>query len=172
MFWLKYVQNLINILNQDASPAQIAAGFALGAMAGLIPKFTLLSLALWALIFLVRVNISMAALGAGVFAILGAFTDSLAERLGYWLLTGIPAFRGIWTSLYNTPVVPWTAFNNTLVLGNLTAGLLIAVPLYFAAHAFVLTYRARLRDKVAQWKVMQAFKASKLYELYERFRGE
>lgn len=169
MFWFHYIAKLIKILNKDATPAQIAGGFAFGAMVGLIPKFNLLALLICIAILLIRVNIAIAVLATGLFAIVGAITDPFVEQLGYLLLTDLSALRGVWTFLYNLPVVPWTGFNNSLVLGNFVLGLALFVPLFVGMKAFVGVYRSRLRDRLAQWKVFQLLKASKLYQLYQRF---
>lgn len=172
MFWITYIRKLIKALGEDATPSQLASGFVLGAMVGLVPKFNLLVLGLCAVILFIRVNISMAILGCGVFAIIGAMTDPFIEPLGYWLLTGIPALRSIWTSLYNVPIFPWTSFNNTLVMGNLVFGLVLAGPLFVGTRLFVFFYRNYLRAKVDQWKIVKFFKATKVFQFFQRIRGD
>ncbi len=39
----------------------------------------------------------------------------------------------MWTAWYNTPLLPYTNFNNTIVLGSVVAWVVLAVPIYFAA---------------------------------------
>ncbi|MFH0991984.1 MAG: hypothetical protein V1799_18415 [bacterium] len=46
MFWLKIIKDFIKILRAGQTPAQIAGGFALGAIVGLSPMFTLQGLVL------------------------------------------------------------------------------------------------------------------------------
>src|ERR1051326_2904511 len=99
LFWLKYLKGLLQTLNEDVSPNEIAAGVVLGAMIGLIPKANLLALALWIIIWIFRVNVGMAGAAIVIFAILGHFVDPLAEKLGFWLLTDIPSLKGLWTAL-------------------------------------------------------------------------
>jgi uncharacterized protein (TIGR03546 family) len=169
MFWLKYVQGLFKTLNENTSPNEIAAGVAIGAIIGLIPKGNLLALALWIVVLLFQVNISMATASIVIFAILGHLTDGLTERLGFLLLTGVPFLKGLWTALYNLPVVPFSSFNNTLVMGNFVFGLLLVTPVFFGMRRFVVTYRTRYRERVMRWKVMQAFQASGVYDFYQRW---
>jgi len=169
MFWLKYIQSLFKTLNQDVSPNEIAAGVMLGAMMGLLPKFNLLSLFIWVCILMFRVNFGMATASIVIFAIVGSITDPLAERMGFYLLTGVPALQGLWVTLYNTPIIPFSSFNNTLVMGNLALGLIIAIPVFFGARRFVVDYRTHLKAKIMQWRVMQALQASKIYDLYNRW---
>jgi uncharacterized protein (TIGR03546 family) len=169
--WFNYIFKLIKVLNQDATPAQIAGGVALGAIVGLIPKLNLLALAICVIILLVRVNISMAMLATVLFAIVGALTDPVVEKLGYYLLTDIPSLTGFYTSLYNISIIPWTNFNNSLVLGNFVVGVLAFVPIFIVTRVGVIQYRKHLLEKIRKWKVMQIIKASKIYQLYDQFRG-
>src|SRR4051812_45201107 len=97
-FWLKFVQSLLQTLNEDTSPNDVAAGFVLGAIFGLVPKTNLIGLLLWLIFWTFRINKGMAGVALLVFAILGHLTDPLAEKLGYWVLTGIPALKGLWTA--------------------------------------------------------------------------
>src|SRR5438105_3408558 len=119
MFWIKYVRSLLQALNENTSPDEIAAGFVLGSLIGLIPKTNLIALALWCLVLLLQVNISMAMAAIVIFAIGGHFIDPVSEKIGFNLLARAYALKGLWTALYNMPIVPFTNFNNTLVLGNL-----------------------------------------------------
>jgi uncharacterized protein (TIGR03546 family) len=169
MFWLKYIQGLFKALNENRSPNEVAAGVALGMIIGLIPKGNLLALLIWVIIMIFQVNISMATAAIVLFAIFGHITDPVAEKLGFFLLSGVPALKGLWTALYNTPIIPFTNFNNTLVMGNFALGLLLFVPVFFAMRRFVVVYRLRYRERVMQWKLMKAFQASAAFDLYQRW---
>jgi uncharacterized protein (TIGR03546 family) len=169
MFWLKYIQSLFKTLNADTSPNEIASGVMLGSIIGLMPKFNLLALALWVVVLMFRTNFGMATASVVIFAIVGSITDPWAEHLGFYLLTGVPALKSFWTALYNMPIVPFTAFNNTLVLGNFVLGLILAVPVFFSAKKLVVAYRSYLRDRIMKWRIMQAFKASAVFDLYQRW---
>jgi len=147
VFWLNQLRKLLKALNDNTSPNQLAAGFAMGAALGLIPEFNLLELMLWLLIIFLQVNIAMALLGALLFAIVGSLFDPLVERLGFGVLSGIPFLQGLWGRLYNVPLVPFTDFNNTLVMGNLLLGLVLGLPVYYGSRAAIITYRARWRDR-------------------------
>ena len=142
MFWIKYLQGLLKALNDNTSPSELAAGFALGAMLGLIPKFNLLALLIWLVLLLLQVNISMSVAATVIFSILGSLTDPLAERLGFFLLSGVPFLRPLWIGLYNTPIIPFSNFNNTLVMGNFVLGLLLWLPIFFAFRRGVRAHRS------------------------------
>lgn len=169
LFWLKYLKSLLQALNADISPNEIAAGVVLGAVIGLIPKANLLALGLWIIILLFRVHIGMAGASLLIFSLIGFLFDPVAEKLGFWLLAGVPSLASVWTALYNVPIVPFTSFNNTMVMGNFALGGLLALPLFFGMRAFVIAYRARYRDRVMRWKIMKLLKASQFYGAYGRW---
>ena len=161
MILLKFLMNFIKVLNEEAGPRAIAAGAALGAVIGLTPKGSPHNLVILALFFFLNVNGSAGAFAAAVFTLFAYLGDPLFNKIGYDLLTAGP-LRGFWTALYNTPAVPWTRFNNTLVLGSLVSSLILFWPLYFGGTWAVLKYRERVLSAVQKWKIMQAIKASKL----------
>ncbi|HEV8382508.1 MAG TPA: hypothetical protein VGQ29_13035, partial [Gemmatimonadales bacterium] len=75
-----------------------------------------------------------------------------------------------WTSFYNTPVIPLTNFNNTIVLGSLVFALLFALPLFFATRWAVARYRVTVGERVRQSRFYRAVTASKVYNVYKMFR--
>lgn len=166
----KFLAKILTILNSEISPRQIAAGFAWGVLIGLLPVNGLLPYCLLILALIVNVNLASLFLAAAVFKIFSYAIDPVANFLGYGLLT-ISSLRGFWTALINTPVLPYTRFNNTLVMGSFLVGLILLVPVYFIIKSFVLNYRSRYREKILKWKVVQAFKASTFYRFYEMYQG-
>ena len=55
--WLRPVRALLTLLSSADSPRQIALGFALGMLVGLVPKGNLIAVALVTLLFAARVNL-------------------------------------------------------------------------------------------------------------------
>lgn len=169
MLVLKFVLKFMKILNRDASPEQIAGGIALGAIAGITPFASLHNLLVLFLVIVIRVNISSAFLGLALFSAIGYLLDPLSNAIGYALLVRADFLRPFWTLLYNTPVVPWTSFNNTLTLGSLVLATALFAPLYFALVWAVVKYREKLMASVAKWRIVTILKGSKLYGLYRTF---
>ena len=171
MFWLQIVKNFLQILRSGQTPRQIAAGFALGSMVGLMPFLTLQGMFLWLVILIFYVNLSAALLAVTLFALIAYVFDPVFHALGYYFLTGIPSLQGLWTSLYNAPIAPLTRFNNTVVLGSLLASLILYLPVYFGMKKFVLAYRAHLHTKIEKWKVYQVISKSSLVRWYDRIKN-
>jgi len=171
MFWLQIVKNFIQILRSGQTPRQIAAGFALGSMVGLMPFLTLQGLFLWLLILIFDVNLSAAILSATLFTLVAYLLDPLFHALGFFFLTDISGLHGLWTSLYNAPIAPLTRFNNTVVLGSLLCSILLFFPVYLGMKRFVLAYRAHLHTKIEKWKVYQVISKSTLVRWYDRVKN-
>ena len=156
---IKFIRNILVALTGQTAPSQLAGAVAVGMMIALLPKGNLLAQLLVVSLFLLKVNLPLAAVGIAVFSLLTPLTDRLADPLGYALLTA-GGLRPFWTWLYNRPLLPWTSFNNTLVLGNLVLGIILYLPVYLGAKQAVAWYQARLRATVMKWKVVRAFRAS------------
>jgi uncharacterized protein (TIGR03546 family) len=170
MFWLQIIKGFIQVLRSGQTPRQIAGGFALGAIVGLMPFFTLQGLFLWLIILVLDVNLSATLLAVTLFALLAYIIDPLLHAVGYFLLADTSALHAFWTSLYNAPIAPLTRFNNTVVLGSFVAGVLLFLPVYFGMHRFVLAYRTHLHTRVEKLKIYQIISKSTLVKWYDRVK--
>ncbi len=169
MIIVKLILKFIKILNKDASPQQIAGGMALGAIAGITPIASLHNLAVLILVLMLRVNISAAILSVGLFKAFSYILDPLFNKIGYSLLVNAGPLQSLWTTLYNTPIVPWTQFNNTLTMGSLAFSLIVFWPVYFVIVWAVKKYRERVLAMFQKWKITHILKGSKIYHLYKTY---
>ena len=167
----KFLAKIISVLNSEISPKQIAAGFAFGAIVGLIPVKGLLFLVLTLVSLILNINLVSMAFAAVLFKIISFALDPLANALGFKVLTGFPGLKSFWTELYNMPVIPYTRFNNTIVMGSLLIGILLFIPLYGLAKVGVVRYRTSVRDKFMKLKIVQILKTSALWRYYESFQN-
>ena len=168
---LKLIQSLIKTLHSEGTPGQVAAGMALGAALGLTPLLNVHNLLVFSLIVMLNVSFGGGMLGWALFVPLGFMLDPVFHAIGLGLLQA-PSLRDLWTSMYNTPLVPYTNFNNTIVLGGVVGWLALAVPIFFASRWAVARYRATIGARVQQSKFYQAITASKAYNIYRLFRPE
>jgi uncharacterized protein (TIGR03546 family) len=166
---LKLIQSIIKTLHSEGTPGQVALGIALGSVLGLTPLMNVHNLLIFSLIVLLNVSFGGAMLGWALFVPLGFLLDPVFHRIGESLLTA-PSLRPLWTSWYNTPLIPYTNFNNTVVLGSVVAWLVLAVPIFFAARWGVARYRATIGERVQQSRFYKAVTASKAYNIYRLFR--
>ena len=164
MLGIKLVNRIIKAIRSQASPSQIASGFILGMLLGLLSFKSLFSAVIIILIIILNVNIAMAIAGYGLFRLIAWGVDPWLHTLGYWLLVDIKALQGMWTSLYNIPIFPLTRFNNTILLGSLVTSIVLIVPVYILVKRFVVLYRERWAEKLKRWKIVQVIKGSKFFE--------
>jgi uncharacterized protein (TIGR03546 family) len=167
---LKFIFKFLGILNKDATPRAIAGGMALGFIMGMTPLPSLHNLVVLGLLIVLRVNFTSGMLAWGVFSGVGYLLDPLSNRIGYWLLT-LPGLKAMWTAMYNTPIIPWTKFNNTLTLGSLVLSILLAGPLYFILKGAVVQYRVKVMTVIMKWKIVHVIMGSRLFLTYQRFAG-
>ncbi|MFA5140602.1 MAG: TIGR03546 family protein [Elusimicrobiota bacterium] len=162
---LSLLKSIVAALQGEDDPAYAAAGFALGAAWGLVPKDNLCSVLFVLAFFFLRIDKGMALASAALFTPLGFLLDGPAHSLGGALLS-CGALHPLWTWLYNLPVLPLTRFNNTVVLGNLAIGALLFVPLFVLSKRGILRYRAAWRARAAQWRVVKALSGLRIVSLY------
>ena len=89
----------------------------------------------------------------------------MTDKIGYFILT-LGSLKGFFTELYNMPIVPWTSFNNTVVMGGIILSIILFLPLYFLSLKIVSYYNIKLKDKILNLKIVKALKMSFLFEWY------
>ena len=88
------------------------------------------------------------------------------------MLLGLPWLQGVWTAVYNTPVLALSNFNNTIVLGSLVCWAILTRPIYLGGRAGVVHYRSTLGVKVRNSKYYKAMAASRVMTVYRLLRPE
>lgn len=146
----------IAALNANSRPGEIGAAFACGILLALIPFGNLLWLLLFIVFFFIKLHTGTLILTIVVFKLLIGVADPLTDAAGLWVLTQ-PALEPYFIQAVNTPVLPLTEFNNSLVTGGLVLGLLLWVPLFLLGKASVGFYRKGVRDKLASSKLVKSF---------------
>jgi uncharacterized protein (TIGR03546 family) len=124
------IRKTLHALLACDSPGQLAGGFALGMIIGLVPKGNLIALSLCVLIFSMRCNKGLAIVAAVIFSSVATWTDPFAHKLGQTVL-GLEPLQATYASLFELPLGPWLGFNNTVVAGSLLLGLYVAYPVYW-----------------------------------------
>ncbi len=168
--FLNILRSLITTLHSEGTPGQIGAGIALGAALGLTPLMNLHNLVILTLLIIFNVSFGAGLLAWTLFVPVGFLLDPVFDRIGHALLLETPALVPLWASLYNTPIVPYTNFQNTVVLGSVVGWMVLALPIFFLARAGVIRYRATLGKRVQHSKFYKALTASQAYNVYRWFR--
>jgi uncharacterized protein (TIGR03546 family) len=124
------LRKFCRVLLASKAPEQLALGFTIGMVIGLVPKGNLIALSLCVLLFSMRCNKGLGLAVAVVFSFVGAWTDPFAHRLGLAALSLEP-IQATYASIFQQPLGPWLGFNNTIVTGSLLIGLYVAYPVYW-----------------------------------------
>jgi len=145
---IKTIARLVVALNANTRPSEIAAGAALGFLLALVPGGNLLWIGLFIVTFFLKINPATQFFMMGLARLLVPLADPALDRLGWAVLTA-PVLQGPFTALARLPVVGWTRFSDTVVMGGLLAGLALWVPVFLLFLLLVRVYRRTLRERIA-----------------------
>jgi len=122
-------------IGKGDSARRMGLGVALGMMIGLIPKDSMFTYLIFLVLMISTGNLLCAFVSGFAFNWIGLTLDSFTHKLGGLILTN-PQLESAWTWLYGLPLMPWTRFNNTVVMGSLVVALALFVPTFVASHWF------------------------------------
>src|SRR2546422_11231565 len=100
---IRILRKTVRALLASNTPGQLAAGFTIGMMIGLVPKGNLIALSLCVLLFTTRCNKTLGLSAAIAFSFVGAWTDPFAHRLGLVVLDLKP-LQATYASIFNLPL--------------------------------------------------------------------
>ncbi len=125
---------------------------------------------LFALLFCFRVNIMCTAVSTFCFQMLSPLLDPMINNIGRCLLTETPSLRWLWSGLYHCPILPFTRFNNSLVMGGLAFCLFLALPVYALSHFMLRKYGERTAERLRDTNIWRTVSATKLIRLYVQYQ--
>lgn len=166
MFILIFIGRLINVLRASDSPRQIAAGFVIGMGIGLIPSFVI-GLLLYCILIIVNVNLAAAFLAIFLSLLLTFLFDPLFHSLGYFVLVQVTPLQSLWTSLYNMAFIPFTKYNNTVVMGSCITSMALAFPVYIGVRQAVIVYRKKYKEKIGNSRYVRFLRTTAFYQWFE-----
>ncbi|MFQ5603916.1 MAG: TIGR03546 family protein [bacterium] len=170
MFWLKFISKFIKVLRSGESPPLIASGFTLGFVVGLTPFWTLQNMLLLLIAIVTKVNLAAVFFSLFLFSFVAYLFDPVFHNLGFFMLAQVEAIKGLWTSFYNTPILPFTRFNNTVVMGSLITAIVLAFPVYLLSQKGIVAYRRSWAEKLENLKIVKAVKGSVVFKWYVKIR--
>ncbi|MGH7197850.1 MAG: TIGR03546 family protein [Candidatus Omnitrophota bacterium] len=145
---------LIRNLQSNASPAEVASGAVLSLYIGFTPWTGSHQLFLFLLFFFLKVNRAATLLLLPLMKLITLLgISALADTIGFYLLTEVPALAGFWAWVTRAPVLAYLNLNQTVVLGGFVIALALSAPVYFLMGWLIGLYRRSLGQKVARWQV-------------------
>lgn len=152
-YWLlQPLRHFVEALRESGTAHHLALGAALGMLVGLVPKDNLTAMLLAMLVLALRNNLAAAACSTLLFSLLSPLTDPIAHAVGETVLKFGP-LQPVFAFLYDLPIAPWTALNNTVVAGNLLLGLALFYPVYRVARYGVQQYGPPLLARIEKFRV-------------------
>jgi uncharacterized protein (TIGR03546 family) len=150
-----WIARIIASLNANQRPGEIAAGAAMGFLLAFMPAGNLLWIALFVLTVFLKLNLGIELLVLLLLRPLAPLADPLLHQVGEAILTSV-GLEALFTTLYNLPLLPFTRFNNTVVMGALAAGVALWVPVFLLARVLVRVYRKHIHPRLAESRIVKA----------------
>ena len=167
-FLLKQIFGFLKLLNSDTGTNQIASGIACGLILGFAPAFSLQTLLVIALLFLFRFQIGAATIFAFFFSFIAWILDPVSHEIGMAVLES-EALKGLFTEMYNMPLIPLTRFYNSIVMGSAIVSIVLAPFVFFLSSILIVKYRATIVARFKETKVWKAIQATGLYKFYAKY---
>ena len=165
---LKQLFQLVKLLNSETGTQQIAWGVALGFVLGMTPAFSLQTILVFLLLLLFRVQMGAAFIAAFFFKFMAYLLDPLFHKVGEMVLTR-ESLNPIFTQLYNMPIVPWSRFYNTIVMGSGVVSIILLPAVFFFSLMLINKYRKNVYEKFKDSKFFKAVKATSFYKWYAKY---
>jgi uncharacterized protein (TIGR03546 family) len=162
---LKQIFAFIKMLNSETGHNQIASGIAAGFVLGMSPMLSLQAFLILICIFFFRIQAGAAFLSAFFFAFIAYLLDPLFDAIGGRVLEAQTP-HGLFTTMYNMPLLPLTKFNNSVVMGAAIVTLIAFPFVFFISRALLLKYRSTVVARFRQTKIWKAVQATSLYKWY------
>lgn len=149
------VRQLFNALTANDSPRQMAWGFTIGMVLGMVPKGNLIALSLAVLLCAIRVNRPAGLLAVAIFSAMSPLCDGLTHKIGDKLLEQ-PSLQQFYAWLYDLPLGPFIGFHNTVTVGSLLLALYITYPVYYGSLQAFEKLGPPLRRWIARYRLGRA----------------
>ena len=165
---LKQIFGFLKLLNSDTGTNQLAAGVAAGFVLGMTPAFSLQTILIVFLILFFRIQLGAALVSAFFFAFPAYLLDPVFSSVGSVLLES-GSLEGLWTILYNMPIIPFTRFYNSLVMGSGVVAFALSPMIFFGSKVLIQKYRVTVVEKFKDTKFWKAVKATALFKWYAKY---
>lgn len=167
-FLLKQIFAFIKLLNSDTGTNQIAAGIACGLILGFSPVFSLQTVLVIFLLFFFRIQIGAATMSAVGFKLIAYIIDPAADIVGQKVLEK-ESLLPLFTTMYNMPIIPFTRFHNSIVMGSGIVAIILAPFVFFLSKMLVNKYREKVLAKFKETKFWKFVKATSFYKWYAKY---
>lgn len=165
---LKQIFGLLKVLNSETGENQIAAAICCGLILGFAPVFSLQTILVFIVILVFRVQAGAAFASAFFFALIAYIFDPLFDIVGGHILE-LEVLFPFYATLYNLPIVPFTKFYNSVVMGAGITSIILAPFIFIFSKKMVIRYRVVVVNKFQNTKFWKGIKATAFYKWYIKY---
>lgn len=165
---LKQFFQLIKLLHSETESHQIAWGIALGFVLGMTPSFSLQTILVFLILVFFKIQMGAAFIATFFFKFVAYLLDPIFHILGSFVLEN-ESLKPLFTHLYNAPIIPWTRFYNSIVMGSGVLSLFLTPFLFFISLWITKKYRDNIYRRFKKSKLFIAFKATTIYQWYAKY---
>jgi uncharacterized protein (TIGR03546 family) len=165
---LKQLFAFIKLLNSDTGNISLAAGMTCGFILGMTPVLSLHSLIIFLVLFFFRIQIGAALTTAFFFKFVAFLLDPAFDFIGSKVLE-IESLQSLFTNLYNMPLIPYTRFNNSIVMGSAVVTFTLSPLVFLASQYLIVKYREIVVARFKTTKFWKAIEATKFYQWYYKY---
>lgn len=165
---LKQLFAFIKLLNSDTGNISLAAGMTCGFILGMTPSLSLHSLLIFLILFFFRIQIGASLVTAFFFKFVAFLLDPAFHAVGSKVLE-VESLQALFTTLYNMPLIPFTRFNNSIVMGSAVITFALAPLVFILSQIFINKYREIVVARFRETKVWKGIEATKFYQWYYKY---
>lgn len=165
---LKQLFSFIKLLNSDTGNISLALGMTCGFILGMTPVLSLHSLLIFLVLFFFRIQIGAALVMAFFFKFTAFLLDPLFHSVGSQVLQ-MKSLEPFFTTLYNMPIIPYTRFNNSIVMGSAVITFSLSPFVYLLSSYLIIKYRVTVLARFKETKLWKAVEATKFYQWYYKY---
>lgn len=165
---LKQIFAFIKLLNSDTGTISLAMGMTCGFILGMTPTLSLHAMLVFLILFFFRIQIGAALLAAFFFKFAAFLLDPVFHAVGSKVLE-MNSLAGFFTQLYNLPLIPYTRFNNSIVMGSAVITFFLSPFVFILSRIFIIKYREIFIAKFKTTKFWKAIEATKFYQWYYKY---
>jgi uncharacterized protein (TIGR03546 family) len=165
---LKQLFAFIKLLNSDTGTTSLAAGMTCGFILGMTPVLSLHSMLIFIFMFFFRVQIGAALVMAFFFKFVAFLLDPIFHAAGSSVLE-MSSLEPLFTTLYNMPIIPYTRFNNSIVMGSAVITFVLSPFVFILSRKLILKYRETILVRFKETKLWKAVKATGFYKWYYKY---
>lgn len=167
ILWKQAFQ-LLKLINSETGLNQVCWGISLGFILGMSPVLSLQSLLVFLILLFFRVQFGAAMASTFFFKFAAYLLDGPFHKLGTVILTHDP-LRPLFEKMYNMPLIPFTQFYNTIVMGSGVLSIILSPFIYLLSFYMLSKYRTHIYSRIQSSRTLKLLKASQFYQWYKKY---